>query len=145
MRQLGQVLILVGIWIGLFCAKYVTLSLASQLYWETVTTYWIIDLLVALLAAFVWSLVFSGLANGFGISLYHGMTADLSREKYTVTSYEGEIERGFLFDSVKLRARHKTTSEYDEMNKVFGFLMFADAGLFFFGMIETWLPWLQVF
>ena len=145
LRPLFNFTYLLGIWIGLFFAKYVTLSLISQAYWRIFNLHGLVDLLVTFVIGIIWFVIFSGIAHAFGISLYHGMTADLSREKYTVTTHIGEIKRGFISDRVELREESHTTSEYDEMSKIFGYFMLFDMALFYFGLIESWMPSLRIF
>lgn len=131
---------LLGLWIGLFGMKYVVISLSSQTYFAFVTVAWGYDVLAALLVTFVISMIFSAICSRYGISVYEAVVGGASREKYTRTSYEGTVSPGLFSDRVELRAKHKTTSEYDELNKLAGGIMLFDAAIFYFQVIQRSWP-----
>lgn len=127
--------LLAGLWLVILYVKYNFLMLTSHAYWHYANLPWIADVVISLVAAMAIFILFSSVANIFGISLFNGLTASASRDKYTVTTYKGEIREGFFSDTVKITPQHRETSEYDETNKFFGFFMLLDAVLFYIGFI----------
>lgn len=140
MLRLGFLYIrLLALWAAVFVVKYVSISFAGQVYRHFIDWPWYIDSLVVFVSTIIWFLVTSGFLSIFGISLYFGLTANLSKERYTKVSYEGEVTRGFFSDSVTLKPKVSTSSEYDDVNKFFGFVMLADMALLATGAIERFL------
>ncbi|MBW3243470.1 hypothetical protein KUV57_12420 [Epibacterium sp. DP7N7-1] len=145
MNVLYNAVFLLAVWVAVFCLKYAGLSVVGQAYRHFLDWPWYVDIGLTFLFGVVWFAVTSAIVNAFGISLYHGMTADLSKERYTKVSYSGTIEPGFFSDTVRIKEHRTTSSEHDDMQQFFGFFMIADMVILGFGLIERYVvPQLQI-
>lgn len=132
-------------WFTIILSKYLILTLASQWAWSGDYSYFNNIFLAVLLVPAFGGAVFA-IMDRMGLSLIEAMSSGQSDDKYIVTTYDGKVERGFFGDTVKVTPKHRETSDRAEMagNMLFAVVIF-DALCFYFGWIQSYLPFLQVF
>ena len=132
-------------WLAIILVKYLVLSFGSQWAWSAGYSYFN-NLFLAALAVPAWAFFIYMIMDVMGLSLIDAVSAGQSNEKYTITTYDGKIESGFFGDKVKVTPKHRETSDRAEMggNLMIGVVIF-DVLCFYFGWIQSYLPFLQVF
>lgn len=131
-------------WFTIIVAKYLVLTLASQWAWSGDYSY-INNIFLAVLLVPAFAGAVFAIMDGMGLSLIEAMSSGQSDERYTVTTYDGKVERGFFGDTVKVTPKHRETSDRAEMagTLLIGVVIF-DVLCFYFGWIQAYLPFLQV-
>ena len=132
-------------WLVVVAVKYLLLTLASQWAWSGDYSY-INNLFLAPVIAATLGFTSYAITRQTGLSLINAVSSGYSDKQYTVTTFDGEVERGLFGDKVRITPKQHVTDDRSENVAAMLFFTFVfDSVVVYFGWIQTYLPFLQVF